>query len=287
MSMITKCPGCGTAFRVAPPQLQAQYGMVRCGRCATVFDGFKTLGALPENAALDTLQPVGAANRSQTAIVDAPAPPPDDEAPIAALKLAGAAARSEPEFQAQPRVAAAPESPPVKIVETYDAGPAPRRGAGWALGVLSLLAALATQGAYFYRGDIAAYAPELRPHLNKMCEHLRCMVALPQRPRQISIEASDMQAIDPVNPGLIILTATLRNQAATTLGYPALDVVLTNTKEHTVARRVFLPGEYLDAGKDARAGILPNAEVTVGLNLDSGELGAAGFRLDLLAAPAR
>lgn len=96
-----------------------------------------------------------------------------------------------------------------------------------------------------------------------------------------------MQATDPANPGLIVLTATLRNQAPTALGYPALDVVLTNTKDHTVARRIFLPAEYLDAVKDVRAGIAPNAEVTVRLNLDCGDLGAAGFRLDLLAAPAR
>ena len=43
MSMVTQCPACGTSFRVTPPQLQAQHGMVRCGRCAQVFDGFETL----------------------------------------------------------------------------------------------------------------------------------------------------------------------------------------------------------------------------------------------------
>ena len=48
MSIITKCPSCGTTFRVTPPQLQAQHGMVRCGRCANVFDGFKTLATLSD-----------------------------------------------------------------------------------------------------------------------------------------------------------------------------------------------------------------------------------------------
>src|SRR5258706_11639308 len=48
MSIATQCPSCGTTFRVTPPQLQAQHGMVRCGRCAQVFDGFKTLTTLPE-----------------------------------------------------------------------------------------------------------------------------------------------------------------------------------------------------------------------------------------------
>ena len=95
-----------------------------------------------------------------------------------------------------------------------------------------------------------------------------------------------MQAADTVNAGLVILTATLRNQAATTLGYPALDVVLTNTRDHTVARRIFLPNEYLDDKKDLRTGLAPSAEVTIRLNIDSGDLGAAGFRLELMAAPA-
>ena len=104
------------------------------------------------------------------------------------------------------------------------------------------------------RSEIAASVPEARPYLNKMCELLRCTVALPQRPRQISIEASDMQATDPANPGVIALTATLRNNATTELGYPALDVVLTNTKEHTVARRIFLPADYLGRRQGAARG---------------------------------
>jgi hypothetical protein len=61
-------------------------------------------------------------------------------------------------------------------------------------------------------------------------------------------------------------------------------VVLTNAQDHTLARRIFLPAEYLDAGGNSRDGIPPNAEITIKLNLDTGDLGAAGFRLDLLAA---
>ena len=48
MSMTTQCPSCSTTFRVTPQQLQSQQGMVRCGRCATVFDGFKALATMPE-----------------------------------------------------------------------------------------------------------------------------------------------------------------------------------------------------------------------------------------------
>ena len=108
--------------------------------------------------------------------------------------------------------------------------------------------------------------------------------AKPQRPRQISIEGSDMQEPDPAKPGLIVLTATLRNQALITVGYPALDVILTDAREHTVARRIFLPAEYIHPGMDARAGIPPYAEATVRLDIDSSGLDAAGFRLALLSS---
>ena len=236
MALVTTCPSCATTFRVTPQQLQAQHGTVRCGRCPSVFDGFKTLATLPEAA----------------------------------------------------QSGAAPEPPPVVPFETDPAERlARKRSSGWGFGVLLLVLALGAQGVYFYRSEIAANLPEARPYLNRICEELRCTVMLPQRPRSISIEASDMQATDPANPGLIALTATLRNHATVALGYPALDVVLTNTREHTVARRIFLPAEYLGAGRDAHNGIPPNAEITVRLDIDGGDLGAAGFRLDLLAVPTR
>ena len=43
---------------------------------------------------------------------------------------------------------------------------------------------------------------------------------------------------------------------------PALDLVLTNTKEHALARRIFAPKEYLERGKDVTKGIPASAEIT-------------------------
>jgi hypothetical protein len=103
----------------------------------------------------------------------------------------------------------------------------------------------------------------------------------------LRIEASDVHMIDPSRPSLIQVTATLRSYAKHDLAYPALDIVLTNASEHALARRVFLPDEYIGAGRNPKAGIAPNAEVTVALDLETGDLNAAGFRLDLLAAPSK
>jgi len=38
MALITRCPVCGTRFKVVPDQLRISDGWVRCGECAEVFD---------------------------------------------------------------------------------------------------------------------------------------------------------------------------------------------------------------------------------------------------------
>ena len=43
MSLITRCPVCGTAFRVHSSQLAAHSGTVRCGKCGGVFNGVAAL----------------------------------------------------------------------------------------------------------------------------------------------------------------------------------------------------------------------------------------------------
>jgi predicted Zn finger-like uncharacterized protein len=43
MSLITRCPACGTMFKVVPDQLRISEGWVRCGHCAEVFDAAANL----------------------------------------------------------------------------------------------------------------------------------------------------------------------------------------------------------------------------------------------------
>jgi predicted Zn finger-like uncharacterized protein len=43
MSLVTRCPKCHSDFVVKLEQLQALDGLVRCGACAHIFDGFATL----------------------------------------------------------------------------------------------------------------------------------------------------------------------------------------------------------------------------------------------------
>ena len=272
MSLVTQCAKCGTTFRVTSQQLQAHNGKVRCGTCMTVFDGMGGLVALSDDV---SGQPAGAPAAGDVAGFELE-PVEPSAAPAPAARPAEAPQQLQ-EYGVAPEQLAFED-------ETF-AAPQPPGARWWAAGAALLMLVLAGQAAYFYRSELAVQYPGLKPYLVQLCEPLRCAVAPPQRPRLIGIEASDLQVTDPARPGIIQLTATLRNHAGHDLGYPALDLVLTNTREHTLARRIFLPKDYLEPGRDAQAGIPASAEITVSLNLDTGDLNPAGFRLDLLPAP--
>jgi predicted Zn finger-like uncharacterized protein len=78
MALATKCPHCGTVFKVAADQLKLRGGIVRCGKCSEIFDG---------NAAL--VDPEAALHRHLPASeADEPAPgpaPEEEEIPVYTL----------------------------------------------------------------------------------------------------------------------------------------------------------------------------------------------------------
>lgn len=299
MSLLTRCPRCKTLFRVLPAQLQARAGQVRCGRCMHVFDGFGALAVEQPNAASDPVrfEPDATAKDAAARVAE---PAAVGAAPAATAVTAGATpaaampaapavpestAFSAPEKAASDRVRDfAGERIAVPLKEKLLRKPSARARQ---IGFCALLVLLfGAQLAYTFRSQLAARYPIARSTLESVCGIAGCTVSLPQRPDLVKIEASDVHMIDASKPALIQLTATLRSYAGYDLAYPALDLVLTNASEHALARRIFVPEEYLDGSRDPVAGIAPRAEITVALDLDTGDLNASGFRLDLIAAPA-
>ena len=297
MSLLTRCPRCTTLFRVLPAQLQARAGQVRCGRCMHVFDGFSALAGEQPNAASD---PVHSAPEAASKTPAAPAAPKAaGQAPPAAPAGATAAAPVAParSTTGSSTGVTAPAKAPLERVRDFAderiATPLKdkllRKPSARAkqISICALLALLlGAQLAYAFRSQLAARYPAARSALESVCDVAGCSVLLPQRPDLVKIEASDVHMIDAAKPALIQLTATLRSYASYDLAYPALDLVLTNASEHALARRIFVPEEYLDQTRDPAAGFPPRAEITVALDLDTGDLNASGFRLDLIAAPA-
>src|ERR1700709_4188 len=65
MSLATRCPACGTIFRVVQDQLKVSEGWVRCGQCHEVFHGIEALFDLDSDPAV-------AARRAARATAPAP-----------------------------------------------------------------------------------------------------------------------------------------------------------------------------------------------------------------------
>lgn len=254
MNLTTRCPSCGTAFRVQPAQLSARGGKVRCGKCGHVFDGVKSLvagNAMPGEAA----------------------PAPDSE-PSPQLGL----------FEAPKKLAeagdAANEDAPVPTF--LEDAPPPRRRVAWAAGAALALLVLAAQGIYHFRTELGVLLPVLRPHLEAACAALKCELRLPRRPKLMAIESSDLQA-DGRRENVIVLNAVLRNQAVFAQEYPSLELTLTDERDEAVARRVLAPGDYLaPAGAEQIArGIGPGAEAVLHVFIDTSGLRAVGYRMYL------
>jgi predicted Zn finger-like uncharacterized protein len=100
MSLITRCPACGTMFKVVADQLKVSQGWVRCGHCAEVFDAATHL--LPRESA--SLEPAGL----ETAVL---APDADEQEDTLASPLQESA-----EAQALQHLVSAPNSSLVELV---------------------------------------------------------------------------------------------------------------------------------------------------------------------------
>jgi predicted Zn finger-like uncharacterized protein len=86
MSLATRCPSCGTAFRVVQDQLKVSEGWVRCGNCQDVFNALESLFDLAPEARHKASVPMP---------LDPPAAPADST-PAVGLAADGPAA-SDPE----------------------------------------------------------------------------------------------------------------------------------------------------------------------------------------------
>ena len=256
MNLTTRCPSCGTAFRVQPVQLSARGGKVRCGKCTHVFDGVAAL--VSENPASEE-----AAASSE--------PSPQLALFEASRKMPVAGANDDANEDAS-------------LVQFLDAeeAPRPRRRLAWAAGALLALLLLAAQAILYFRTEIAVLIPETRTHLAAACAALKCDLKLPRRPKLMSIESSDLQA-DGRRDNVIVLNAVLRNQAQFAQEYPSLELTLTDERDEMVARRVLLPADYLGAitAEQTARGIGAGAEIALRVFIDTSGLRAVGYRMYL------
>lgn len=257
----TRCPGCKTVFRVTDAQLALRNGQVRCGHCRTVFNGREELISLAPPAAgepepeMDELAqgPPTVTLRSARALD----PPPPDETP------------PDPVIDYENRFAWEKKKAPSRL--------------GTVLGMIAipaLAAALVLQALFHFRDALAAHVPTTKPTLTRVCAFVGCAIRPLRDVAALSIDASDLQA-DPAHRGLLILTATLRNRAQYAIGYPHLELTLTDARDQVVVRRALSPADYVSGTTNTAVGIAGNGEVPVKLFIDASATSQAGYRLYL------
>lgn len=277
MSLITRCPACGTMFKVVPDQLRISEGWVRCGHCAEVFDASSHMQgeaampaapaaapALPEPVKPAPVQPEAASLPMAPVSTQPPEPEPqlDPEPELEPAPLAVQDLQVEPLMPAGPAQQASyldavdelsrsvpdsvEETPPLEDVSFVRQA---RRKAFWGrplvravLGLLAvaLLAVLALQMAVHERDRLAAAQPGLKPLLQQLCEPLKCTVG---PPRQIEAVVIDGSTFSKLRADAYRLNFTLRNQAPTEIAMPAIELTLTDSQDQPVVRRVLTPAD--------------------------------------------
>ena len=275
-AIITRCPGCATAFRASETQLVTRGGHVRCGRCETVFDAYTY--ALPENM-LPT---------SQSA--ESPRPPEALEPQILpeALVLTPSPAQDPQPANSDESVADTPAiDTPAEIADPnleLDFGRSKPHAAAisawiaWPATVVTAFV-LAAQIAFHFRGDLTLAFPAVKPYAEELCAELGCDLPLPSRSDMMSIESSDLQA-DTINPGVMVLSATIRNRAPYAQLPPALELTLTDPQDRPMARRVLAASEYLARGA-TYSSFPASTEIPIKVFFDASAVKATGYRLYL------
>lgn len=168
----------------------------------------------------------------------------------------------------------------VAVVEDEAEGEYPPQQRSWPWAVAASLLALLfiAQTAYFFRVDLAARLPRLKPALVSYCELLKCAVPLPKKSDLIGIESSELEA-DPMRENQINLNALLRNRAPFAQAFPDLELTLNDSQDKPLARRTFRPADYLPPKESEAAGIPANHELNIRLHLVVNDLRPIGYRL--------
>ena len=315
MGLITRCPACGTMFKVVSDQLKISEGWVRCGHCTEVFDA---TADLHEDSGIDLPAPAGMEAR----IERPPAEPdsgydslssgyPSVQSQVDDSMIEGTPDPLEIDEQAQVLQANPLDQPfELRRADTGDveaAGPhgfskpiplepepelqdlafvrQARRRELWrrpgvrallAVAALVLVAALAAQMAWRQRDVLAATHPEWRPWLARMCDALQCRVGPPHMIDAVAIETSSFNKL---RGDTFRLNVTLKNQSRTPVAMPALELTLTDSQDQPVVRRVLQPSDFAPGTAAINATSDWSTSIAIAVNAAAAGGTVAGYRV--------
>lgn len=275
--------------------------MVRCGHCLTPFNAAEHLDEArsapagqqlaaehppAQPAALPELEISFGTAPSETALTAASA---DAALPVSAVSAQAESRTPVAEQQHAPQETASPVQAETLHDDLFPHAPpswrvpepkSPYRPL-WLLGSLLLLSWLLLQLAVFFRSDLAVRLPAAKPLLSRYCQLIGCQVDLPRRPELLSIEASELEPVNPERAEIVVLDALLHNLAPFAQTYPNLELTLADAQGTPLGRRIFRPADYLSQAENAEFGIAPKQEVAVRLYLNTSDLKPEGYRIAL------
>jgi len=273
MSLVTRCPKCHSDFVVKLKELQAHDGLVRCGSCEHIFDGYETLQSdlptlteRPDSVAtvkqVRESEPSGepAVLRHRARIEAAQVTAKSENVSAAeAVRMSFSARAREPEpddvdlsilgeSRLRDERGAAGRTQPEFLVDQVDTQRL--KMLLWGLASALALILLVIQLAYVYRNDLATKVPSLRPMLVSMCVTLKCEVSLRRHLERISVAVVALERLPGTEPEgsatqKLVLKFSMRNRFNQAQPWPSLALELTDASGTVVLRKPLGPHEYL------------------------------------------
>ncbi len=278
-ALLTRCPACDTTFSVTNAHMAARNGLVRCGRCATVF---QAKHQLVEPSAAGGKRQSKAAARAKPTKVSARKRSGNEPARAAKKQTTRPAPAPAPTFEEEVADPMSPEefvTPAVARIFLGNRQPRTRLLL-WGLAALLLLVTLLGQSLYFYASELARQ-PRLGPWVEAACQQLGCVV----RPRQdvtlIELLRTHV-APHPQRPDALRIRASMVNRAGFAQPYPLMELTLTTSNGEIAARRTFLPQQYLTRAALAER-MAPHVVVDSVLDITRPNTQSAGFEIRLVA----
>jgi predicted Zn finger-like uncharacterized protein len=288
-SLVTRCPACGTLFKVVPDQLRISEGWVRCGQCDEVFDAQAQMQApmelVPDADAATEPPPTESATESlsvadATSAVDVQAPQPlqtAPNAPEAAPPVPDEAVQAVTDTGTNMDTGAvvqemAPDSnagiprftQSAADAESFvDAPPSflnavapPARAARWrqwlfATALCLLGIGLLVQVGLQQRARIVATEPALAPVFEALCQWAGCAMGPLRQIESVVIESSSFIK---VKTDVYRLSFSIKNTALVPVALPFAEVTLTDLRDQSVLRRVVSPVDYGARGESLAPG---------------------------------
>lgn len=271
--MYTQCPECLSVFSLDAHTFAQAHGHVICGHCDASFDSVATLtDQLPPEPFVEL--PVNEPAMEPPCVdlvVYRPQPDPPAVMPNETAVAIPEAVEDfsqlvfTPRFMRDVHGHKHPRSRPRRLPRRERTSSSERQWP-WVIActVLSLL--LLAQLGWAERDPLIRDAV-VGSWLRSSCTLLGCQLPLVHAPSQLHLVASNVQA-HPSVAGALMISASVRNDAAFAQPYPVLTITLANAQGQRVAMRRLQPAEYLDDNTIRSRGLAPGASAVLLLEVE-------------------